>query len=748
MTDNKFRGVIGRTFFSNPDSPFTTGKINLEDGTTASFAGACFLRVGDKVELTAEWVKHPKYGMQLQVLGARIEMDESVDGLIGMIAGAKEFKGFGPARAEALVKAAQKICKDGDILKTIIERTAAVTFHSNVDAEIVAKAAEILKAGEQRYRTIASLVEMGWSNAQGQTIEATLGDTAPSLVRGDPYFLIGKVARFGFRTVDAVALKSGIKTSDPKRLMAGLCFCLDRIGNDGHTWTTFDALIEQANQELRPDTLDAEALIGEAFDRLIDGEIITESTTPAGAKIVAETRTLLREIMVFENLMAWIDEDADRPMVVPTGMPEVQKLNGDQRKALDGVLTKRLTVITGGAGVGKTYTMRSVVDVASRNGLCVKLAAPTGKAAKRLREATGRDASTLHRLLEPQMTPTGFKFTRNRGNPIEADLVIIDEVSMIDVWLMSYVIEALPEGCRLLLVGDHNQIPSVGAGAVLRDLLGVAPKYPESIHILTDIVRQAGDLARNTSAILDGVVVPDCPPVWSITKTESGSDSGAANTVAQIVEWAATNTIDAFDEPLDFAWEIQVLSPMKKGPLGTFLLNVELQKVRQRMLGNPPPPVTEKDKKPTPLVGDRIIWTKNDYELGLLNGTQALVRQIKKGGAMEITTDDGREVTVEAAKKIHVEVAYAMTIHKSQGSEWPMVVLCASSAHWVMHDRNLLYTGASRASTALFIVGDQKGLRNFASQKKSIRRQTFGSLMVHGWSPILKGETEPLRLVD
>lgn len=748
MKDNKFRGVVGRTFFANPDSPFTTGKINLEDGSTASFAGACYLRTGDKVELTAEWIRHPKYGMQLKVLGARIEMDESVDGLVGMLSGDKSFKGLGPARAIAVVDAAQAISKDGDLLKTIIERPADVAERADVAIQIVTEAAKILKAGEERYRTIATLVEMGWSNAQGQTIEATLGESAPSLVRGNPYFLIGKVARFGFRTVDAVAIKSGIKTSDPNRLAAGLLFCLDRIGNDGHTWTTFDALIAQANQELRPDTLDAEARIGEAFGDLCTEGLITETTTPAGAKIVAETRTLVREMMVFDNLMAWIDEDASRPVGIPDDMPEVDELNDDQRLALDGTFQKRLSVITGGAGVGKTYTMRAVVDVASRNGLRVKLAAPTGKAAKRLREATDRDASTIHRMLEPQMTPDGFRFTKNVGNPLEADLVIIDEVSMIDVSLMASVIEAIPEGCRLLLVGDHNQIPSVGPGAVLRDLLAVAPKYPDAIHVLTNIVRQAGDLARNTSAILDGVVVPDCPPVWSITKTESGSEHGAANTVAQIVEWAATNTIGAFDKPLDFAWEIQVLAPMKRGPLGTYLLNVELQKIRQRMLGNPPPPVTEKDKKPTPLVGDRIIWTKNDYELGLLNGTQALVREIKRGGAMEITTDSGREVTVEAAKKIHVEVAYAMTIHKSQGSEWPMVVLCASSAHWVMHDRNLLYTGASRASTALFIVGDQKGLRNFASQKKSTRRQTFGALMVHGWSPIPQDAAEPLRLVD
>jgi len=245
-------------------------------------------------------------------------------------------------------------------------------------------------------------------------------------------------------------------------------------------------------------------------------------------------------------------------------------------------------------------------------------------------------------------------------------------------------------------------------------------------------------LQRNISALLDGVVDGRTGPSWGIERTERGHEEAAAAAASMLVEALATTSNPApFGRDLDLAWDIQVLAPMRRGPLGTYALNVHLQKLRQRLLGNAPPAITEKDKAPKPLIGDRIIWTKNDYDLGLLNGTQALVVEIRKGGALDILTEDGNLVTVEPGRRKHVEVAYAMTIHKAQGSEWPAVVLVISSTHRIMRDRNLLYTGASRAAESLTILGDMAGIKSFAHYQRSARRQTFGGFLVHGWMPTL-----------
>jgi len=383
--------------------------------------------------------------------------------------------------------------------------------------------------------------------------------------------------------------------------------------------------------------------------------------------------------------------------------------------------------------------MSAICEVAEENGRKVALCAPTGKAAKKLSNATGREASTIHRLLEPIFDEEtgGFRFRRHRGNPIEAELIVVDEVSMVDVHLMRSLLDAIDDGSRVLMVGDHHQIPSVGAGAILRDILSAANRFPGAIHVLTQVVRQAGQLARNTTAILDGVVATAQSPAWGLQTVTRGNERGAAGLVAGFVEALLTHpSPEPFGRPLDPAWDIQVLAPMRKGPLGTYALNRELQALRQRMLGNPPPePSKRDDLPPKPLQGDRVIWTRNDYELRLFNGTQAVVKAVKKGGVLDIITEDGREITISSSQRQNLQVAYAITIHKAQGSEWPCVILAISSTHYIMRDRNLLYTGASRAATSLTIFGDLPGINAFAKSKQSLGRQTFGAFFVQGWEP-------------
>ena len=739
-----YRGKVGRVFFCNFEGAFMAGVLELDEhdaerGSEIRFAGKIAARQGDRIEVTGAWGEHPKFGAQFQVETGVAKMDESPEALAHLLAKHEDFKGLGTARARKVVEAALSVSDDGEVSSALVKYPAEIAERSGVKLEIVQRASEIW--GERRgyFEALGRLSEQGWTPNQAAKIVESLGENAAAMVAGDPYMLVGRLSRFGFRTVDAIAQGLGFPKSDPRRLAAGLAYCLDEIAQGGDTYTTRTGLTAKALDILRPDTLESERLIGELLDGMIGSGTVTLATSPNGNEIVADTRLAKIEVEVFCRLLEGLSDDAVEPLGLtgPRTVEGVATLNEGQAAAHRGFSTRRFSLIAGGAGKGKTYLMDKVCETASENRLRIALCAPTGKAARKLAHATKRRASTIHRLLRPEYDEEtgGFVFTKGPHDPLEEDLVIVDEVSMVDVRLMLSLLRALRPSARLLLVGDHNQIPSVGPGAILRDLLAAQSRYPESVHVLTETVRQAGTLARNTTAILDGIVVGEECPAWGFQKTERGSENGAAAMAAVLVESIVTapQPLEPWGRHLDMVWDVQVLSPMRRGELGTYALNVHLQRLRQRLLGNPDPEETPKDRPPKPLVGDRVIWTENDRELDLDNGTQALVVAFPKGGAMELYTEDGREVTVPAGKRNRVEVAWAMTIHKAQGSEWPFVLLVASTLHSFMHDRNLLYTGASRAAEALTILGDAGGIRAFANERKSERRKTLGSFLVHGW---------------
>lgn len=747
MGTETYRGTVSRVNFARPDGPWMAGRLKLDDESKAragraevSFSGKCCGDIGDNLEIVGTWTQHPRFGPQLDVVSGLVRMDESPDALVHLLATHADFAGLGPVRARKVVDAAL-FYGTGEISEALIQHPDLIAAQSGVGIDVVRNAAKVWGGRKTYFDALAVLAEQGWSGGQAVRVMKLLGEGAPGIVKSDPYMLIGRLARFGFRTVDAVARKMGIASTDPMRLAAGVAYCLDRIAQNGSTWTTREGLTGEAVEELKPDSLKGEDLIRDSITDLISAGIVHLDKSPLGTEIVADARLAAVEVSVFERLTADLTDRSVAPISFdgPAAANVLSTLNEGQRAAMHGFAEHRCSVLTGGAGVGKTYTIRAIAETSDENGLKVALCAPSGKAARKIQHATGREAFTIHRLLEPRISEhTGeFVFTRNEDNWLECDLVIVDEISMVDVRLLRSLLAALSPHSRLLLVGDHHQIPSVGPGAILRDILSARDAFPGAVHVLTDIVRQAGVLARNTLAILDGVVSPDDCAAWGIHRTEAGSDDSSAALLAMLVESIATapEPLEPFGRELDFAWDIQVLSPMRKGPLGTWKLNVHLQKLRQRLLGNSPPEATREGAPPKPLVGDRVIWTKNDYELDLHNGTQAIVLALPKGGSMELFTEDGREVTIPAGKRDRVEVAYAMTIHKSQGSEWPLVILAASSTHWIMHDRNLLYTGASRASEALTIFGDASGIRHFAREQRSAKRNTLGTFIVQGWRP-------------
>lgn len=741
MSSETVTGVIRRVFYSNAESPSMAGAMETANKRTVRFQGKCFGEVGDKIELVGSWIQHPKFGKQFSVESGLVRMDQSPDALIHLLASHKSFEGLGPARARKVVDAAMSLTEDGEISSALRDYSHEIAAESGVKLEIVEQARDVWSERKGFFDAVASLAEQGWTSGQASRIVKRLGENAATLVRADPYMLIKLIPRFGFKTVDAISHNLGIPRNAPMRLQAGIAYCLDQLANDGHTWTTKSGLLQSALEELRPDSLGAEDEVRDSINHLVAEGILEVNTSPIGDEIISDARVAQIEIEVFDRLIEGLNDNSAGQLTETTEeLSEIAlTLNSGQAAALAGFSTRRFSVLSGGAGVGKTYLMNAIKKLAEANGLTVALCAPSGKAARKLSESAQSEAFTIHRLLESAYDDeTGsFYFRRNAENFLDESLVIVDELSMTDLRLMRSLLIALPPGCRLLMVGDHHQIPSVGAGAILRDILSAKDRYPQSVHILEEIVRSAGVLARNTSAILEGGVALTSSSEWDVQKTTRGDEISTAHYVSQIAQFLVTSpeVSEFYGEQPDFAWDVQILAPQRTGDLGTYALNVELQKLRQQLLGNAPPPETEKGKSPKPLPGDRVIWTKNDYVLELFNGTQAIVKSINKGGSMDLKLDDGRDVTIPPGKRLNIEVAYAMTIHKSQGSEWPFVILVASSLHHYMHDRNLLYTGASRASKSLTIVGDIAGISHFAKHKKSEKRQTLGAYLAQGWEP-------------
>lgn len=737
MLDEQQReGVIEKVHYCSPDSGFFTGKVRCTTGGLLSVKGTLIAAVGDRVELTGTMVTHPKYGPQFNFTSGRLVLNESREALVTLLATNKRFKGFGPARAEKLVAAAERMADPGEKITDVLTNTPEdLALCSGIPVKMVLLAAEVWEGQRAHFEDITALIDMGWSNVQAAAIRAHFGNGAPGRIGKDPYELIGKVKRFGFLTVDAVARKMGVEKSDPRRIAAGVVFCLTRDQSNGHTWMAYRALLMASLKELQPDTLNGEDLIQDSIDEAVGAGLIFR-TQADGEDVVAQRPIAEAEVRVFERLLWGLRHELD-PLDLWGGV--MGELNAGQRQAVEGFSNTIYSVISGSAGTGKTYIVKAIREISKANGLRIKLCAPTGKAAVRLSEATDAEATTIHQLLGTNYDPEtgGFTFVNNYTNRLDAQVIVVDEASMVDPFLMRSLLSAMEDDCRLVLVGDHNQIPSVQAGAILRDVLRSQDSLPRSIHILTEIVRQRGVLARNTSAILDGMVSPHETFDWGFLRPPLNDESKIPDLAASLVEFLAGNHSEELGRVPDIIWDIQLLCPMKAGPMGMNAINARMQALHQGRLGNFPPPPFNPDKLPQPMVGDKVIWTKNNYTLQMMNGQMGVVEKLLKGGDSILSLEDGRIVEVPAKERFSYDLGYAITIHKSQGSQWPYVLLLISESQYMMQDVNLLYTGASRASVSLTFAGTAKGINMFAKNRKSHTRRTFGSLMSGGWVPVL-----------
>ncbi len=682
-------GTVTRTYYS--DAQFTAGVLTTDDGDRVRFRGKFYAAEGDRLAAVGHWTVDPKYGHQFEIQQLDYDLPQTREGLIQYLAKHPAFTGIGERTAVKIVDT----LRDGEDLATVLRDRPDALVAAGVPRKTVNTLADVWTrhAGENAVRSY--LAGFGLTPHQMDILLTKFGTSIVSMLKHDPYLLIKHLSGYGFKKVDQIALKLGVPKAHPGRIEAAIAYCLvEQVGN-GHTWTSGAELVDQANEILTIDTLDSRDLIQQAGQRLLaQGDILAE-------RVAVSLPSLHQDEQYIHHLFAahaWQSPAHDIPTTDEEG------LGPDQQEAFATALTSRMAVISGGAGVGKTFTVARLARRFLEAGLSIALCAPTGKAAKRIEQLLGRHdvdlkASTIHRLL-------GYNGMRFGDAQITDDVVIVDEVSMVDVRLMAELLRHIDlEQTQLILVGDHNQLPPVGPGNVLRDII---QHQLVPTTVMTQVHRQAGVLKTNSMRVLEGVVSPsveDDQSRWILIDRFRD-----AHVIQNYVRDLMLDHIPArlgFDPVRD----VQIITPEHRGVLGTRSLNAMMQYLLSGQV----------EGRFT--VGDKVIQTRNDYELGVMNGTIGFVKEIDKKGVVVAFEGAGR-IAMEWSKAKALELAFVLTCHKAQGSEFPCCVVLCHKSHFFA-DRNWLYTAVTRASHTCILIGDSYGLRRAARQVRNLSRRTL-----------------------
>lgn len=723
--ETRIKGRVERVHFSSP--AFTAGKLRTESGDIIQFAGRIFAQEDDRLVLCGKWTTHAKYGRQFQVASMEYDQDLDVEGLANYIAKHPDIKGIGPAKARVI---AERFGRDFE--RYLTEEPGAIAEAAHVPLETI----ELLRDNWVETRSVnqamTTLSAFGLTHLQVTTLVKKFGNAAIGMLRSDPYAIVRLVPGFGFKRVDKIAReKMGAPKEHPGRIRACVIFCVEDALDQGDCWIDYEHLVDKANTLLVMDCLDSRERIEKALDGLIDaGDLSCYTADNRFLVAMPEIRRMEEELaLVFKQgarpnpRFSELGDDAIRKTISSAA----SGLNRDQYRAVATALRHTISLVTGGAGSGKTFTISALVGICQEHNHSVILAAPTGKAAKRMEEVVGIDAMTIHRLLGYD----GRSFERTADRPIDTDILIVDEVSMVDVPLAWHLFQAIDlERTAVVLVGDHNQLPPVGPGNILRDL--IRSKAVPTV-ILEDVIRQAGTLKENSIAILKG----------EVRKTSEDIKDGrrAWYVIDQFTDpvKAQDFVLELFDKILserlgfNIIGDVQVLTPTHKGPLGTQELNIRLQQLVQKKLWDvdvfPPQP----GRRPDFLLHDKVMQTKNNYETEVMNGAVGTVVDVAEDGTIDVAFEDTTvEIPSDSADIKNLQLAYALTIHKSQGSEFPCSIVIVHKSHSFMHHRNLLYTGVTRASKSAIIVGDRWGIDNCAKKRQVDKRNTFLSILLGG----------------
>lgn len=723
----RFKGYVNKIVYRNEDNGYTVFELELDGDELTCVGNVPYVTEGEFVEVTGEYTEHSVYGQQLKVETCEDippEDEKSVERYLASGA----IKGIGAALASRIVRRFK-----ADTLRIIEQEPERLAEIKGISRRMAVEISDNVTAKRDMRNAMMFLQDYGISMALSAKIYNQYGASVYTIMKENPYRLADDIAGVGFRIADEIARKAGIEADSDFRIKSGIMYTLLQATGSGHIYLPQGELLEQLNTLLDTEIKDIDRHLS---DLSMDKKIVVkqqlqenEASTDAGdgeyqaERLVYGASYYYMEMSVAYALKALdaresIDKHKIADRIRRIEKAEKIELDDRQRDAVIQAISSGLLVITGGPGTGKTTTINTIIRYFEGEGMEIRLAAPTGRAAKRMTEATGCEAQTIHRMLELSGAPEDDRsasFLRNEENPIDADVIIIDEMSMVDIFLMNSLLKAVTPGTRLILVGDVNQLPSVGPGNVLRDIIA-SERF--NVVKLTKIFRQAteSDIIVNAHKINAGEkfqIGPSSRDFIFIRREEAGNVIGAMIT---LVSQKLPKYVDA--KPFD----IQVLTPTRKGMLGVERLNTVLQEYL-----NPKDSSKQEKEIGTTIFreGDKVMQIKNNYQIewetrgkhgiptdrgmGVFNGDMGVVDNINfYSEKLTVKFEDDRYVEYPFKQLDELELAYAVTVHKSQGSEYPAVVIPLLSGPRMLMNRNILYTAVTRAKKCVCIVGTEE----------------------------------------
>lgn len=720
----KLAGYVEHIIYRNTDNGYTV--LNLVSGETEITCVGIFSTIaeGENIEATGDYTDHPTYGTQFKVVSFEEKAPEDQEAIERYL-GSGAIKGIGLAMAARIVRRFKE-----DTFRIIEEEPERLVEVKGISERKAMEIASQVNEKRDLRQAMIFLQQFGITMNLAVKIYNKYGQEVYGILKENPYRLADDIEGVGFRTADDIAAKAGIRTDSDFRVRSGILYTLLQASGEGHTFLPKEELTSKASELLG---IDQEIIEKNYMDLSIDRKIVMkqsgEQTQIYAASFYymeANTATMLRELDITYDVADAEIEQRIHKIEKQTGM----ELDEHQVQAVKEAVRNGLLVITGGPGTGKTTTINTIIRYFELEGMDIFLAAPTGRAAKRMSETTGFEARTIHRMLELNGGMEGNAgFERNETNPLETDVVIIDEMSMVDITLMNSLLKAIAPGTRLILVGDINQLPSVGSGSVLKDII---QSETFNMVMLTKIFRQAStsDIIVNAHKINRGEEVSLDNKSMDFFFLKRYEADIIINVVLQLVKQKLPKFVDATP------YDIQVLTPMRKGLLGVERLNGILQHYLN------PPDKSKREKEHGDMVfreGDKVMQTKNNYQLeweictkfgltvdkgmGIFNGDMGIIAEINDfAETMTVEFDEGRKVEYSYKLLDELELAYAITIHKSQGSEYPAVVIPLLNGPSMLMNRNLLYTAVTRARKCVTLVGNdttfQQMIKNTSQQKR------------------------------
>ncbi len=710
--------------YRNADNGYTV--LNLVSGEEEITCVGIFSAIaeGENIEASGDYTDHPTYGKQFKVESFEEKAPEDEEAIERYL-GSGAIRGIGLALAARIVRRFKV-----DTFRIIEEEPERLAEVKGISERKAMEIADQVNEKRDLRQAMIFLQQYGITMNLAVKVYQQYGQEVYGIIRENPYRLADDIEGVGFRTADEIAVRVGIRMDSDFRIRSGILYVLLQASTEGHTYLPEEELTRRTGQLLE---VGEEQIEKQYMDLAIERKIIMkqgENQTQIYAAsfyyMEANTATMLKQLNVSYDVPDLEIEERVRRIEKQTGM----ELDEHQMTAVKEAVRNGLLIITGGPGTGKTTTINTIIKYFEMEGLDIFLAAPTGRAAKRMSETTGFEARTIHRMLELNGGVDGAAgFERNEQNPLETDVVIIDEMSMVDISLMHALLKAVAVGTRLILVGDVNQLPSVGPGSVLRDIIR---SHECNVVMLTKIFRQAStsDIIVNAHKINQGEEVTLDNKSMDFFFLKRYDADVIISVVLQLIKQKLPKFVDATP------YDIQVLTPMRKGLLGVERLNGILQRYL-----NPPSP-QKREKEHGDILfreGDKIMQTRNNYQLeweirtkyglsvdkgtGVFNGDMGIVREINDfAETMTVEFDEGRMVEYPYKLLDELELAYAITIHKSQGSEYPAVVIPLLSGPSMLMNRNLLYTAVTRARKCVTLVGNEvtfaQMVQNTSQQKR------------------------------